>query len=115
MGEYHLDDPVGVYILRRLKYLGPQYQGKKVKPGVWWFSHPLEEIMAKLERLSRTRQGEIPWIPESELRELFKRYYGATGSISGLINLAKTVIRWRRQVGLPVPSWVEDIYRSATS
>lgn len=114
MGRYRLDDSVGMYILKKLRYLGPQYQGKKVKPGIWWFNHPLEEIMTKLEKLERWKQGEIPWIPEEELRELFKRYYGATGDISGLINLAKAVVQWRRQVGLPVPLWVEDVYKSAT-
>lgn len=114
MSRHHLDDSVGRYILKKLKYLGPQYQGKRVRPGIWWFNRPLEEITAKLEGLSRRIQGEIPWIPEGELRKLFKRYYEATGDISGLINLARTVVHWRRQVGLPVPSWVEDVYKSTT-
>ena len=114
MGRYHLDDSVGMYILEKLKYLGPQYRGRMVEPGIWWFNRPLGEIMAKLEKLGKTKQGEIPWIPEGELRELFKRYYEATGDISGLINLARTVVQWRRQVGLPVPSWVGDVYKSAT-
>lgn len=114
MSRYHLDDSVGKYILKRLKYLGPQYQGKKLRPGVWQFNRSLGEIIAKLEELDKKKQGEIPWIPERELRELFKRYYRTTGDISGLINLARTVIQWRRQVGLPVPSWVEDIYENTT-
>jgi hypothetical protein len=114
MGEYHLDNSVGMYILKKLKYLGPQYQGKRVRPGVWWFNYSLEKIMAKLEKLEKQKQGEIPWIPEEELKELFKRYYRATGDISGLINLAKAVVQWRRRVGLLVPSWVEDIYKSTT-
>lgn len=114
MGRYHLDDSVGEYILKRLKYLGPQYRGERVEPGTWWFNRPLKEIVAKLEKLGKGRQGEIPWIPEEELRAFFKRYYEATGDISGLINLARTVVQWRRQVGLPVPSWVEDVYKSTT-
>lgn len=105
---------MGKYILKKLKYLGPQYQGRRVSPGIWWFNYSLEEIIAKLEKLEKRKQGEIPWIPEKELRELFKRYYKATGDISGLINLAESVAQWRRQVGLPVPSWVEDIYKNAT-
>ena len=115
MGEYRLDNSVGMYILKKLKYLGPQYQGKRVRPGVWWFNCPLEKIMVKLEKLKKRKQGEIPWIPEEELRELFKCYYRAIGDISGLINLAKAVVQWRRQVGLPVLSWVEDVYKSMTS
>ena len=115
MGEYRLHDFVGMYILKKLKYLGPWYRGRRVRPGVWWFNYPLGKIIAKLEKLEKRKQGEVPWIPEEELRELFKRYYRATGDILGLINLAKTVVQWRRQVGLPVPSWVEDVYKSTTS
>lgn len=114
MGRHHLDDSVGEYILKKLRYLGPQYQGKKVKPGIWWFSHPLEEIVARLGKLDKRKQGEMPWMSEDELKDLFRRYYGTTGDISGLINLAEAVIHWRRQVGLPVPSWVEDVYKSTT-
>lgn len=114
MGRYHLDDSVGMYIQEKLKHLGPQYHGGEVRPGIWWFNRSLGEIMARLEKLERRKQGEIPWMPEKELRELFRRYYGATGDISGLINLVKTAVQWRRQVGLPVPSWVEDIYKSTT-
>lgn len=115
MSKYYLDDSIGMYILKRLRHLGPQYQGEKVKPGIWWFNRPLKEIIIELEKLDRRRLGEVPWIPERELSELFKRYYRATGDLSGLVNLARTVIQWRRQVGLPIPSWVEDIYKNATS
>lgn len=114
MNRYRLDDSVGMYIFKRLKYLGPQYQGEQLGPGVWKFNRPLKEIMAKLEELNKRKQGEIPWMPEAELKELFRRYYEATGDISGLTNLARAVAQWRRQVGLPVPLWVGDIYKSAT-
>ncbi len=114
MDGYHLDDSIGTYILKKLKYLGSQYHGRMVRRGIWEFNRPLEEIMAQLEKLERWKQGEIPWIPEKELREFFKRYYETTGDISGLINLAKAVVQWRRQMGLPVPLWVEDVYKSAT-
>lgn len=114
MARYHLDDSAGVYILKKLKHLGPQYRGRKLGPGVWWFSHPLEKIVAKVEKLDKRRRGEMPWMPEEELRGLFQRYFEATGNTEGLIKMAESVISWRSRTGVPTPSWVEDIYKSAT-